>query len=76
MFSSSPHSAAISLTWARLPLASLTPFMLGSLHSSASVAGRMLQPVRLGTLYRMQGSETAFAIAEKCAISPAWLALL
>ena len=46
-----------------LPLASLTALMFGCFASSASVAGVRLQPVRLGTLYRMQGICTASAMA-------------
>lgn len=41
----------------------MTALMFGCFASSASVAGVRLQPVRLGTLYRMQGICTASAMA-------------
>ena len=47
----SPARAIILAVWEILPTASFTPTMFGTfLQRYATVSGRMLQPVRLGTL--------------------------
>ena len=54
-----------------LPLASLIATMFSTFRARVTaVSGRILQPVRLGTLYRMHGRLMEFAIAVKCAIRP------
>ena len=68
--------AAISAIWDILPEASLMATMLGCSASAATVAGAILQPVREGTLYRIQGTADASAMSVKNLISPFWVALL
>src|SRR5258705_487882 len=78
VISSSPESTAnpsgrptrMSVICGRLPEASFVATKPPPLASSSVVDASMLQPVRLGTLYRTIGRPTASAIARKCKIMP------
>ena len=66
----SPHKAAVSVICAIFPLASFNPAALGSADISKAVSGIIFTPVLDGTLYRITGILTLFAIALKCSTTP------
>ena len=58
---------------------SFLPFSAGAVAPIvvvAAVAGKILQPVLPGMLYKMRGISTDLATAPKCWIKPFWVALL
>ena len=58
-----PHKLAIFATWEIFPEASFIATIFGILESSKHTSGVIFTPVLDGTLYKIIGISTSFAIA-------------